>query len=680
MQTQPLPDQSPIKIAHDLITYIFEKILPRYDMLVRLSQVELAHRMLDTLAGRGIALYEAGVGIGKTFSYLIAAIAYQLCLPNEKGMQSQLGNQTNNSNSLSFVISTSSIALQQSIVDEYIPFLSSVLLDNRIIHKPINAVVRKGKSHFLCEKRLQQHLQDKNLNKQNPKQRQALLLLRQGTCDLDQITDLSDYDRQHVCVSECCTDKCTMRFHCRYFRYLLDAKSPTIHFQICNHHYLLADRIHRHIGKTPLLPDYLGLIIDEAHKLQACAQQMYGQSLSARDLGNLINNLSSLKNDVRPFLPAIKQIGRLSRELFDTLHDQALADQEGQTADFHISLPTRKLLFELSTCLTQLSRLLEQRMQSRLKSHVDRLFETVRLFIKPSPDVICQLTHSQQTNAAVLEAIPFDVGKQLCRDLWQGWLPAILTSGTLAVKQDFSAVQKKLGLDLIKTLRELDTYTARSPFDYRKNCLLYLPAGLPFADADDADYIKAIASQITDLVRASHGHTLVLFNSYRMMARVREAIDPDEWGFPLLVANKEVERTIGSFKAQKNAILFATGACWEGIDFPGDLVSSLIIVSLPFEAPNQVRRFEQLQYNCLQDYIQTVIVPAMQQKLKQGFGRTIRTETDTCVVSILDARALLGARYHRPVLDALPPCPLTQQIEDVWRFILSVKDEQYFCQ
>lgn len=679
MLTQPLPDQSPIEVAHDLITYLFEQILPRYDMLVRLSQVELAHRMLDTLAGRGIALYEAGVGIGKTFSYLIAATAYQLCLPNEKEMQNQLGNQDNNSNSLSFVISTSSIALQQSIIDDYIPFLSSVLLDNRIIHRPINAVVRKGKSHYLCEKRLQRHLQDKNLNKQNPKQRQALLHLRQGSCDLDQVTDLSDYDRQHVCVSEC-TDKCSMRFHCRYFRYLLDAKSPTIHFQICNHNYLLADRIHRRIGKTPLLPDYQGIIIDEAHKLQACAQQMYGQSLSARDLANLINNLCSLKNDVRPYLPAIKQIGRLSRELFETLHNQAMVDQEEQAADFHISQPTRKLLLELSTCLTQLSRLLEQRLQLRLKNHVDRLHETIKLFINPSPSVICQLTHSQKTNAAVLEAISFDVAKQLSRDLWQGWLPVIMTSGTLAVKQDFSAIQKKLGLDLAKTQREIDTFTARSPFDYRKNCLLYLPAGLPFADADDADYIRAIAGQITDLVRASHGHTLVLFNSYRMMARVREAIDPDEWSFPLLVANKDVEKTISIFKAQKNAVLLATGACWEGIDFPGDLVSSLIIVSLPFDAPNQIRRFEQLQYNCLQDYIQTVIVPAMQQKLKQGFGRAIRTETDTCVVSILDARALLGARYHRPVLDALPLCPLTQRIEDVWRFILSVKDEQYFYQ
>ena len=648
-------------------------------MLVRLSQVELAHRMLDTLAGRGIALYEAGVGIGKTFSYLIAAIAYQLCMPNEKAMQSQLNGQANRSKSLSFVISTSSIALQQSIIDEYIPFLSSVLLESKILHKPINAVVRKGKSHFICEKRLQQHLQNKNLKKQNPKQRQALLHLRQGSCDLDQVTDLSAYDRQHVCVNEC-TDQCTMRFHCRYFRYLLDAKSSAIQFQICNHNYLLADRIHRRIGKTPLLPDYQGIIIDEAHKLQTCAQQMYGQSLSARDLTNLINNLCSLKNDVRPYLPAIKQIGRLSRSLFESLHAQAVAEQEEQTADFHLSQPTRRVLHELSDCLTQLSRLLEQRLHLKLKRHVDRLQETICLLIKENPGVICQLNYSQQTDTAVLEAVPYDVARQLCKDLWQGWLPVVLTSGTLAVQQDFSAVQNKLGLDLVRSQREIDTFAARSPFNYRKNCLLYLPYDLPTADADDADYIRAIADQITDLVRASHGHTLVLFNSYRMMARVRKAIDPDEWSFPLLVANKEVEKTISSFKAHKNAVLFATGACWEGIDFPGDLVSSLIIVSLPFEAPNQIRRFEQLQYSCLQDYIQAVIVPAMQQKLKQGFGRAIRTETDTCVVSILDARALLGARYHRPVLDALPPCPLTRQIDDVWRFILSVKDEQYFYQ
>ena len=88
-----------------------------------------------------------------------------------------------------------------------------------------------------------------------------------------------------------------------------------------------------------------------------------------------------------------------------------------------------------------------------------------------------------------------------------------------------------------------------------------------------------------------------------------------------------------------NAVLFAAGSCWEGVDFPGDMVSSLIIVRLPFPVPDPISEAEREQYPTLQDYIREVIIPDMQVKLRQGFGRAIRTETDTCVVSILDYRA-----------------------------------------
>ena len=99
-------------------------------------------------------------------------------------------------------------------------------------------------------------------------------------------------------------------------------------------------------------------------------------------------------------------------------------------------------------------------------------------------------------------------------------------------------------------------------------------------------------------------------------------------------------------------MLFAAGSCWEGVDFPGDMVSSLILVRLPFPVPDPLSEAERERYPTLQDYIRTVVIPDMQVKLRQGFGRAIRTETDTCVVSILDYRAAPGKRYHRAVLDA----------------------------
>ena len=129
---------------------------------------------------------------------------------------------------------------------------------------------------------------------------------------------------------------------------------------------------------------------------------------------------------------------------------------------------------------------------------------------------------------------------------------------------------------------------------------------------------------------------------------------------------------------ETNAVLFAAGPCWEGIDFPGDMVSLLVIARLPFPVPDPLSEAEQKQYPSLHDYIQTVVLPDMQRKLRQGFGRAIRTETDTCVVAILDQRAEEGQRYRNAVLEALPKCRITDNMEQVAQFIQEHKEPEYF--
>ena len=124
--------------------------------------------------------------------------------------------------------------------------------------------------------------------------------------------------------------------------------------------------------------------------------------------------------------------------------------------------------------------------------------------------------------------------------------------------------------------------------------------------------------------------------------------------------------------------LHAAGSCWEGVDFPGDMVSSLIIVKLPFAVPDPISEAQKKEYASLKDYIQAVIVPDMQKKLRQGFGRALRTETDTCVVSILDERAGEGGRYHEEVMCALPSCKMAKDIKDVQHFIRNRKGVEYY--
>jgi ATP-dependent DNA helicase DinG len=151
-------------------------------------------------------------------------------------------------------------------------------------------------------------------------------------------------------------------------------------------------------------------------------------------------------------------------------------------------------------------------------------------------------------------------------------------------------------------------------------------------------------------------------------------------GLPYIILNtlRNARQTICEFKQKKNAVLFATGSCWEGVDFPGDLVSSLIIVTLPFSVPDPIRDYERHSYPSLQDFIRSSVVPDMQKKLNQGFGRAIRTEQDTCVVSILDDRANKAGRYHSDVIMALPPCPITEQLADVRQFLMNVKSSEYW--
>ena len=94
--------------------------------------------------------------------------------------------------------------------------------------------------------------------------------------------------------------------------------------------------------------------------------------------------------------------------------------------------------------------------------------------------------------------------------------------------------------------------------------------------------------------------------------------------------------------------------------------------------PDPVRDAEKERYGNLREYIEAVAIPDMQKKLRQGFGRAIRTETDTCVVTILDQRAARGGRYYEDVLSALPPCQMAESLEDVEHFIRRRKNVDYY--
>lgn len=260
-----------------------------------------------------------------------------------------------------------------------------------------------------------------------------------------------------------------------------------------------------------------------------------------------------------------------------------------------------------------------------------------------------------------------DLPARLDKALWSVRQAAILTSGTLSAGGNFTHTVQRIGLNNPQTFR------AESPFDYKRNCILYFPkrTSTPF------DEVEWLSQEIEQLVQVCHGHALVLFTSYDQMGRVQQRLQ-GRVAYPLLTARRNGQLFVQAFKQLSNAVLFAAGPCWEGVDFPGDRVSLLIIIRLPFPVPDPVSDAEKAKYPDLHSYIQAEVIPTMQKKLRQGFGRAIRTETDTCTVAILDPRAAPGGRYHRAALDALPKMNMTQDIKDVEHFIRAVKGAEYF--
>ena len=648
------------KRAHQEVEKIFRVLLPEQGLAVREEQIRLCHEMLDTLLGERIALCDAGVGIGKTYAYLVACVLLR--------KYSMLTGRGNPLEQRPVVVSTSSIALQKAIVTEYIPFLSRVLLEQGMIQSPLRAVVRKGKEHFVCDNRLEQRIEAIRYKQKNAVQREALLSLRKHY-DMDTVKDLSGFDRRLVCVPKFCPRECPGRQMCRYQRYLEESKKQDVFLQICNHNYLLADAFHRREEYKPLLADYRALVVDEAHKLPEAARQMFGKNLCMDDIREIAYYLEREHQNVeaRTLKTGMYSIFTIIRESHMFSH--------GIKENF-------QLTGECEFCLWEGIQMIE-RMMEQLKGVVPKWVlnrlqeakEVLECFLQKNSKYVLHLRMDKE-KIPILCAASREIPQLLREMLWdrEQALSVILTSGTLKAGKGFARTLQMTGLE---GRTDVQSYVAESPFAYEENCLLYLPKTLRKCKRGSREEVEMVAGQIHSLICSTYGHTLVLFTSYTLMGSVYQILR-DGIPFPMVEVWRHSQEEILRFKTMENAVLFAAGSCWEGVDFPGDMVSSLIIVKLPFAVPDPISEAEKETYESLEDYIQAIIVPDMQKKLRQGFGRAIRTETDTCVVSILDFRAVKGGKYHEDVMCALPPCQMTEELREVQDFIRSRKVVEYY--
>lgn len=631
--------------AHELIDHIFNDLMPARGMLPRPAQISLSHQMLDAMLGSQISLCDAGTGTGKTYSYLVAGIAYHYYRTETDRVF------------MPILISTSSIALQSAIREEYLPLLSEILLEDGLIRCPITSVIRKGKRHYVCDQRLQQRLCQLETSKKNRRSMEELNNLH-SSFDLDDAKHLSDYDKTRICVPELCVCE---EPSCRYRDFVEHCSKARHMFQICNHNLLLANALHCARDQFPILQPSCAVIVDESHKLGEAARQMLGFQLDGNELSALIKELRSQR-----YLLAADYLRDSSKLLRSMLSDPCNngLDIGYFFGQLHLVNETLNLLhYQLKDALPPLS----------LKQ-LTTVMEKIRMLLSEDARYVFYTDDSEDGGTALCCTIA-DLSGELRRILWSCCSGMILTSGTLAVGDDFSRFRAETGIP--NDARVVESVTA-SPFDYGSHCLLYLPK-YPIRQRgpeSDKEYYDALTAEIVKLLDAANGHALVLFTSYSDMAAVSIRLQALPLRFRIYTMGRNAALSAAAFKEQSGGVLLATGAIWEGVDFPGDCVSLLIIPKLPFPIPDRLKEQQRKGYPNLEIFIREVIVPEMQIKLRQGFGRAIRTEHDTCAVAILDSRA--KGKYHQDMLDALPKVPITSERDDITQFMLKHKPDRYF--
>ena len=231
----------------------------------------------------------------------------------------------------------------------------------------------------------------------------------------------------------------------------------------------------------------------------------------------------------------------------------------------------------------------------------------------------------------------------------------VMTSATLSTSNNFDYFKNRIGID---DCREL---LVQSPFNFKEQVKIHIPQSMPDPRSDE--FVTAAIREIKHYLKLTHGKAFVLFTSYKMMDEVYEEVEPflTEMGIEVYKQGGELSRTdmLKAFREDTDSVLFGTSSFWEGVDVRGEALSNVVITKLPFEVPTHPimeARVKQIKEQGGNEFYEFSLPEAIL-RLKQGFGRLIRTQTDNGIVVILDSR-IITRSYGKLFLASLPPCDI----------------------
>jgi ATP-dependent DNA helicase DinG len=451
--------------------------------------------------------------------------------------------------------------------------------------------------------------------------------------------------RRERCLGTKCKD------YDRCFLTLMRQKAMEADIVVVNHHLFFADLSIRKSDVAAILPDYSAVIFDEAHDLEDIATDYFGFHVSNFRLLEFIHDARKLEADVDVVARASDRFFSGFALLRDGRHPlPRLEGIEGLIGALQDARRTIKQMKDFSGEYEALARRAGE-MESELEVFRSGNLENYVSWIE------------RRDRGIFLEACPIDVSGMLQEKLFTRVPTCVLTSATLTVADSFGYMRARLGMS---EGRELSLATE---FDIRKQALLYIPKDMP--DYRQPEYTGRAVEEIRMVLRASQGRAFVLFTSYKQMEAIYEALAPS-LPYPCMVQGKGggKSRLLDQFKVTPNAVLFATSSFWQGVDVKGEALSAVIIDKLPFQVPSdplvaaRTARIQREGGNAFSEYQ----VPNAVLRLKQGFGRLIRSSTDRGILAVLDNR-LSTKSYGRLFMDSLPDYEVTDRLNDLVQFM-----------
>lgn len=610
----------------------------------RQVQVEMALAVEQVIQSKSALVAEAGTGTGKTFAYLVPAVLAQR----------------------KTLISTATRTLQDQL------FLKDLPVVRKALSLPFEAAILKGRSNYLCLYRMENTLGFSSHHGHAEAIAMEAILRWSKNTQTGEISEAVNVPESSTfwpsvtsTVDNCLGQECSFYEDC----YLMKARKAALAADIVvvNHHLLWADWSLKRTGFGEILPDTDVIVVDEAHQFMESATQFLGLNVSSHQFNELCRDTvtETLKeaSDNRALPRCAEQLEHDVAELRLALGEHTTRRDTWSRVEAEPLVSAA--LEQVQTRLTELEELLKPftsqakglescaRRGSELKAQLQKFLhpednETVRWF-----ETHRRSFHLKRTPLEI--ANEFGEFRKSTRAAW------IFASATLTASGDFDHFVRQFGLS------DASCQVWDSPFDYRSQCLLYLPQAMP--EPSSPEYIRVMVERSIPVLTASQGRAFLLFTSHQALNEAAHLL-AGRLDYPLFIQGSQPKGVLLElFKKSRHGILLGTSSFWEGVDVKGPALSCVIIDKLPFASPGDPvlsARLDTLK-RAGQNPFMTYQIPHAIIALKQGVGRLIRDVDDRGILMLCDPR-IVSKAYGELFLDSLPAMPIKWDIADVERF------------